>query len=63
MGLISLTLVFRHNFVKIHSVVIEILSCSCFVLFLVTADGYHLALPNCEKSKWLNAKIIVTQSW
>ena len=31
---------------------------SCSVLFLVAADGNHLA-----KIKWLNAKIIVLQSW
>ena len=42
--------------------VIEILSFSCSVLFLLTADGNHLAVPNCKKIKWLNAKIIVTQS-
>ena len=64
MGLISLTWVFCHNLVKIHLVVIEILSFSCSVLLLVKADGNHLAVPNCkQKSKWLNAKIIVTQSW
>ena len=33
---------FDTNFVKIHSAVTEILSFSCFVLFLVTADGGHL---------------------
>ena len=31
--------------------------------FLVKADGNHLVMPNCKKSKWLNAKIIVTKSW
>ena len=40
-----------------------ILPFSCFVLLLVNADGNHLAVPNGIKSKWLNAKIIVTQSW
>ena len=43
--------------------IIGILSVSCSVLFLVTADGNHLAMPNCKKSKWINAKIIVTESW
>ena len=42
--------------------VIEILSVSCSVLFLVKADGDHFEVPNCKKSKWLNAKIIVTKS-
>ena len=46
MGLISLTWVFCHNLVKIHLVVIEILSLSCSVQ--VKADGVHLALPNCK---------------
>ena len=41
-----------------HLVVIEILPFSCSVLFLVMADGDHLAMPNYKKSKWLNAKII-----
>ena len=64
MGLILLTWVFCHNLVKIHSVVVEIVSFSCSVLLLVKADGDHLAVPNCKKkSKCLNAKIIVTQSW
>ena len=63
MGLISLIWVFCHNLIKIHFMVIEILSFSCFVLFLVMPDGDHLAVPNCKKSKWLNAKIIVTQRW
>ena len=65
MGLILRTWVFCHNLVKIHLVVIEILSFSCSVLLLVKADGNHLAVPNCKKkkSKWLNAKIIVAQSW
>ena len=43
--------------------VIEILSISCSVLLLVKADDNHLAVPNLKKSKWLNAKIIVTQRW
>ena len=62
MGLISITWVFCHNWVKIHLVVIEVLSFSCSVLFLVMADGDHPAMPYCKKSKWLNAKIIVTES-
>ena len=64
MGLISLTWVFCHNLIKIHLVVIEILLFSCSVLLLVKADGDHPAVPNCKKkSKWLNAKIIIIQSW
>ena len=63
MGMISLTWVFCHNLVKIHLMVIEILSFSCAVLFLVMADGDHLAVPNCKKIKWLNTKSIMTQSW
>ena len=51
MGLISLTWVFCHNLVKIHLVVIEIMSFSCSVLLLVKADGNHLALPNCKKNQ------------
>ena len=47
----------------IYLVVMEILSFSCFELFLVTADGDHLAVPNCKKSKCPNVKIIVTKSW
>ena len=34
-----------------------------FCAILVMADGNHLAVPNCKKSKWLNAKILETQSW
>ena len=45
MGLISLTWVFCHNLVKIHFVVIEILSFSCSVILLVKA------VPNCKKKK------------
>ena len=63
MGLISLTWVFCHNLIKIHLVIIEMLSFSCSVLILVKADGDHLAVPNCKKSIWLNAKIIVIQRW
>ena len=51
MGLISLTWVFCHNFVKIHLKVIEKLSFSCSVLLLVKADGDHLALPNCKNNQ------------
>ena len=25
--------------------------------------GGHLGMPNCKESKWLHARIIVTQSW
>ena len=45
--------------IKIHLAVIEILSFSCFVLFLVMADGSHLGMPNCEKSKWLHARDVL----
>ena len=37
--------------VKIHLLVIEILSFSCFVLLSVKADGDHLAVPNCKKNR------------
>ena len=37
---------FDMTLVKIHSAIIEILSFSCFALFLVTADGGHLGMPN-----------------
>ena len=69
MGLISLTWVFCHNLVKIHLEVIKTLSFSCSVILLVKTNGKNLAVPNCKKkkkkkkSKWLNAKIIVIQSW
>ena len=33
-----------------------------FCAFLVKADEDHFVVPNCEKSKWLNAKIVVTKS-
>ena len=45
------TRVFCHNLVKIHLVVIEILSFSCSVLLLVKADGDHLAVPNSKKNQ------------
>ena len=51
MDLISPTWVFCHNLVKIHVVVIDILSFSNSVLLLVKADGDHLAVPNCKKIK------------
>ena len=64
MGLISLTWVFYHNLIKIHLVVIEMLSFSCSVLLLVKADGDHFAVPNCKKTLIvLNTKITVIQSW
>ena len=66
MGLISLTWVFRNNWVKIYLEVIEILSFLCSVLLLVkqmaTILQCHIAKKK-KKSKWLNAKIIVKQSW
>ena len=54
---------FATNFIKIHSGVTEILPVSCFVLFLVTADGGHLGLLKCKKSKSLHARTILTQIW
>ena len=63
MGLILFTWVFCHNLVKIHLLVIEILSFSCSVLLVVKADATILQCQIEKKSKWLNAKIIVTQSW
>ena len=48
--------------VKIHSAVIEILSFSCSVLFLVMANGGHLGMPNCKKSKRLHTKIKALQA-
>ena len=39
------------DLIKIYSVVIEILSVSCSVLLLVTADGGNLGTPNCKKKK------------
>ena len=58
MSLISLTWVFCLNLVKIHLVVIEILSFSYSLLFSVTADGNHLAVPNCKKSNGLRQKFL-----
>ena len=34
-----------------------------FLLFLVTADGGHLGMPNCKKSKWQLERIVLPQSW
>ena len=51
MGPISLTWVFCHNLVKLHFVVIGIMSFSCSVLLLVKADSDHLAVPNCKKNQ------------
>ena len=64
MRLILLTWVFCHNLIKIHLVIIEMMSFSCSVLLLVKADGDHLAVPSCKKkSIWLNTKIVVIQRW
>ena len=51
------------NLVKIHLAVIEILSFSCSVLFLVTANGGHLGMPSCKQSKGLHTRNILAQSW
>ena len=47
---------FDLNLVKIHTALIEILSFSCFVLFLVMPDGGHLRMPNCKKIKMASSK-------
>ena len=39
---------FATNFVKTHSVVTELLSFSCFGLFLVMTDGSHHGMPKCK---------------
>ena len=44
---------FDTNLVKIHQAVIEILSFSCSMLFLVTANGSHLGMPNCKNQNGL----------
>ena len=52
---------FETNFIKIHSAVIQILSFSCSVLFLVMANGGHLGMPNCKKikkEKWETRNIL-----
>ena len=45
-----------------YKLIIEILSFSCSVLFLVMTDGDNLAMLNCKISKWLNAKIMGRES-
>ena len=50
---------FDTNLIELHSVVIEILSISCFVLFLFSADGSHLETHDCKKSYRLQARITV----
>ena len=54
---------FDTNLIKIHLTVIEILLIYCFALFLVTANSDHLGMPNCKKSNWLHARIVVIQNW
>ena len=44
------------NLVKIHLVVIQILTFSCSALFLVTANGGHLGMPNYKKIKMASYK-------
>ena len=44
------------NLVEMHSGVIEILSFSPSVLFLVMANGGHLGMPNCKKIKTASYK-------
>ena len=48
---------FDTKLVKIHKGVIKILSFSCSALFLVTANGGHLGMPNCKKSKHSGTKL------
>ena len=45
MSLILLTWVFCNNLVKIHSVVVEILSFSCSVLLLVKPQSHRTKFP------------------
>ena len=52
---------FDADLVKIHSAVVEILSISFSVLFLITADGCHLGRPYCKKSIRLHAIIILVK--
>ena len=54
---------FHTNLVKLHAVVIEIFSFSCFELLLVTADYGHRGMKNCKKSKRLHTRNILAQSW
>ena len=63
MGLISLTWVFCHNSIKIHLVVIEIMSFSYSVPLLVRQMATILQCQIAKKPIWLNAKIIKIQSW
>ena len=42
---------FDTNLVTIHEAVIEILSFSCSVLFLVMTNGSHAGMPNSKKKK------------
>ena len=39
------------------------MSFSCSVLFLVAANGSHLGMPNCKRSKRLHTGNILAQSW
>ena len=39
------------------------MSFSHSMLFLVTANGGHLGMPNCKKSKWRQTRSILAQSW
>ena len=42
---------------------IKILSFSCSALLLVSANGGHLGMLNCKKSKRLHRKNILARSW
>ena len=42
--------------VKVHSVVIVILSISCFELFLLTAVGSHVGMPNYQIMEMASCK-------
>ena len=54
---------FDTNLVKIHQAVIEIFSFSYSVLFFVMANGGHLGMPNCKKSKQLHTRNILALNW
>ena len=53
---------FDTNLVKIHYAVTEVLSFSCFALFLITPNSGHLVTANCKKSKRLHTINILAQS-
>ena len=58
MGLISLTWVFCHNLVKLHFVVIKILSFPCSMLFSVMADAEHLKCQIAKNQNGLMQRLL-----